>query len=62
MEDRLEAVEDICNSLVKGKKAEAKRIARSRYPFEPFERHVQQGTILQAMKIFVRDGFLFRKR
>ncbi|MFA4916250.1 MAG: HNH endonuclease signature motif containing protein [Syntrophales bacterium] len=60
MENNTAAIEKIFLKLLAGKAMEASHLADREFPFEPAmpsERHYNPS---QAMKVFVRDGFLDR--
>jgi hypothetical protein len=51
---------DVCSSLALGSLNDAAQILRGGYPFVPFQNAGRNWTPLQALSIFVRDGFIDR--
>ena len=48
---------DVCSRFASGALDDASQILRKQYPFVPFENAGRKWTPLQALSIFVRDGF-----
>lgn len=57
---RSETIRDICKALLNDKRACAKQIARSVYPFNPILPDKRRNDPASMMKVFLRDGFIDR--
>jgi 5-methylcytosine-specific restriction endonuclease McrA len=53
-------LEDVCSSLAFGALGDASQILRERYPFVPFQNAGRSWTPLQALDVYLRDGFTDR--
>ncbi|MFH1742645.1 MAG: HNH endonuclease [bacterium] len=60
MEDRSDTIKSICETLSSGDYSGASEIARREYPFLAPSAGARNFTETQALRIFVRDGFLDR--
>ena len=60
MEDRTNIIKIICEALSSGDTAGASAIARAQYPFLPPPAATRKFTEAQALRVFVRDGFVDR--
>ena len=58
--DPVEVVSEVCSLLATGQEGSARALATSAYPFEASGRNRRQYTERDAMRIFVRDGFIDR--
>jgi hypothetical protein len=55
-----ETIRDICQALLDDKRARAKQIVRSVYPFNPTLPDKRRNDPASMMKVFLRDGFIDR--
>jgi 5-methylcytosine-specific restriction endonuclease McrA len=53
-------LEAVCSKLAEDRTDDAKSILQTVYPFTPFENAGRRWSKLQAMQIYIRDGFLDR--
>ena len=60
MEDRANVIKIICETLSSGDTAGASEIARRHYPFLAPPTTIRKFTEKQALRVFVRDGFIDR--
>ena len=60
MEDRANAIKIICETLSSGNTSGASAIARRQYPFIAPPAVTRKFTEAQALRVFVRDGFIDR--
>jgi hypothetical protein len=54
------AIERICHALTDGNSAEAGAIARQEMPFQPVVQPKRAYSDVDALRIFLRDGFIDR--
>lgn len=55
-----DVIEKVCQALLMGEKEEAKRIAKTDYPFQFHIKAERKISLLQAVSLFLRDGFIDR--
>jgi hypothetical protein len=55
--NKAQVLADVCFRLGSGERADAARILRDSYPFNPFTNAGRSWTPLEALKIFFRDRF-----
>lgn len=55
-----DSIERICRALAHGNQEEAGGIARREIPFQPFPRPKRSYSGVDALRIFLRDGFIDR--
>ena len=55
-----EVIENICQALLKGEKEKAQSLAKANYPFQSQPKPQRKITLFQAVKLFLRDGFVDR--
>jgi len=61
MEAKGEAIKSICEALSSSGTSEASKIARQEYPFaHPSPAVVRKSSETQALRVFIRDGFVDR--
>lgn len=60
MAGKSEIIKNICDAFADGDLSGASRIARDEIPFEPIVPQERSCTDAQAVKLFVRDGFIDR--
>jgi hypothetical protein len=60
MNQKVEIVENICSALLSNDKQGARRIAIQSYPIVPFRPRRANIPLRDAMRVFVRDGFVDR--
>ena len=58
--EKAELLAQICALLAAGDRAQAVTVARAKYPFEGRPAAARRYSRLQAVRIFVRDGFIDR--
>lgn len=60
MKDNTATIEKIFRSLLAGKVSETRQLAKKELPFEPVLAAGRRYHLTQAMRIFMRDGFIDR--
>lgn len=60
MKDRADVVRRICEKLQRGDADEARRLILTEYPFAPCQPTIRRCTELDALRVFLRDGFIDR--
>ncbi|MBM4423422.1 MAG: HNH endonuclease [Chloroflexi bacterium] len=58
--NKADVIEAVCEALLNGNSAKARKVARSEYRFQFHEKEQRQITPLQALNLFWRDGFVDR--
>ena len=59
-EEKVSAVERVCEALSAGKTDEAAKTARQEYPFIAPASRSRRYTTYQSCQVFIRDGFIDR--
>jgi hypothetical protein len=59
-DDKASVLYAVCNSLMDGDAAQAGRLLRLKYPFQPAENKRKSFSLKQRVATFVRDGFVDR--
>ena len=59
-ERKVNAVERVCDALIRGKQANASSIVRRDYPFVASAGKTRRYTPYQSCQVFIRDGFIDR--
>ncbi len=60
MDTKPQTISDVCDALLQGDRTRASEIARQQYPFSPLESVTRKYSQTQAIRLFVRDGFIDR--
>src|SRR5690349_16137210 len=55
-----ETIENICQALLHGENEKAQNIAMTDYPFQFHSKAERKATLLQSVKLYLRDGFIDR--
>jgi 5-methylcytosine-specific restriction endonuclease McrA len=58
--NKSDVIENICQALLKGEKEKAQNLAMADYPFQFHSKEQRKITLLQSVKLFLRDGFIDR--
>ena len=57
---KADVISDVFASIIAGDIQNAAQLARSEYPFDPYQAKTRKYTEYQSMKVFLRDGFTDR--
>jgi 5-methylcytosine-specific restriction endonuclease McrA len=58
--NKSDVIENICQALLKGEKEKAQNLAKADFPFQFHSKEQRKITLLQSVKLFLRDGFIDR--
>lgn len=60
MEDKANIIKSICDTLISGDIPKSSEIARQQYPFSALSATARKFSEVQALRVFIRDGFIDR--